>query len=117
MEFLNTYTQAAATFDEVTVGIVFGVLMTILLIIEIVACIHEESFGGLEVVVMFLTITLGALCFLGAYWSYEDTQKIYTYHQVTISDEVNFNEVYEKYEVIKQEGEIFTIREKEFKNE
>ena len=29
-------------------------------------------------------------------------------HDITISDEVNFNEFYEKYEVIEQKGKIFT---------
>jgi tetrahydromethanopterin S-methyltransferase subunit E len=36
-----------------------------------------------------------------------------THYQVTISDEVNFNEFNEKYEIIEQNGLIYTVRERE----
>lgn len=36
-----------------------------------------------------------------------------TQYKVTISDEVNFNEFVEKYEIIEQDGKIYTVREKE----
>jgi hypothetical protein len=36
-----------------------------------------------------------------------------TQYKVTISDEVNFNEFVEKYEVIEQDGKIYTVRERE----
>jgi hypothetical protein len=35
-----------------------------------------------------------------------------TRYQVTVSDEVTLNEFYEHYEVIAQDGKIFTVREK-----
>ena len=35
-----------------------------------------------------------------------------TQYKVTISDEVNFNEFYNKYEIVSQEDKIFTVREK-----
>lgn len=35
-----------------------------------------------------------------------------TQHKVTISDEVSMTEFYEHYEVIEQDGRIFTVREK-----
>ena len=35
-----------------------------------------------------------------------------TQYQVTISDEVSMTEFYEHYEVIEQDGKIFTVREK-----
>lgn len=117
MDFLNTYTQAADTFDNVIYGIILGVFMIILLVGEIVFCYYKKEFGGSEAIVMIFTAILGGLGFLIASAAYENTQKIYTYHQVTISDEVTFDEVYEKYEIIKQEGKIFTIREKEIENE
>lgn len=34
-------------------------------------------------------------------------------YKVTISDEVSMNEFIEKYEIIEQEGKIYTVREKE----
>ena len=36
----------------------------------------------------------------------------YIEHKVIISDEVNYNEFVAKYKVIKQEGKIYTVREK-----
>lgn len=35
-----------------------------------------------------------------------------TQYKVTISDEVSMNDFYERYEVIDQDGKIFTVREK-----
>lgn len=37
----------------------------------------------------------------------------YIEYKVTISDEVSMNEFYEKYEVLDQEGKIYTVRERE----
>lgn len=52
------------------------------------------SFGGM----------VGSLC--GGPTAYE------TQYKATISDEVSMNEFLEKYEIIDQEGKIYTIREK-----
>lgn len=38
---------------------------------------------------------------------------ISTSYEVIISDDVNFNEFYEKYEVVEQNGKIYTIKERE----
>lgn len=35
-----------------------------------------------------------------------------TQYKVTISDEVLMNEFYDKYEIVEQDGKIFTVREK-----
>lgn len=34
-------------------------------------------------------------------------------YKITISDEVKMNDFYEKYEIINQDGKIFTVREKQ----
>lgn len=39
----------------------------------------------------------------------------YIKYKVTISDDVPLNEFYERYEIINQEGRIYTIKEKEVK--
>lgn len=41
----------------------------------------------------------------------------YTKYQVTISDEVNFNEFSEKYEILDQDDKIYTVKEREEDNE
>lgn len=35
-----------------------------------------------------------------------------TRYKVTISDEVSMNEFYDKYEIVEQDGKIFTVRER-----
>ena len=63
----------------------------------------------LTVVVMFVAI------FSCAKGIYSMSTKEYTY-KVTISDKVHLVEFNEKYEIINQEGLIYTIREKEIDN-
>ena len=64
----------------------------------------------ITVVVMFVAI------FSCAEGIYSMSTKEYTY-KVTISDEVNFVEFNNKYEIIDQDGFIYTIKEKESNNE
>ena len=46
--------------------------------------------------------------------SVSDTTNIdYVKYKVTISDEVSMNEFSEKYEILDQEGKIYTVRERE----
>ncbi len=40
-----------------------------------------------------------------------------TQYEVLISDEVNFNEFYQKYEIIEQRGEIYVIQERQSQKE
>ena len=64
----------------------------------------------ITVVVMFVAI------FSCAEGIYSMSTKEYTY-KVTISDKVNFVEFNNKYEIIDQDGLIYTIKEKESNNE
>ena len=55
---------------------------------------------------------IGAMAFLiTAGVSMKPTEFIDTY-KVIISDEIKLNEFYERYEILEQEGKIFTIKEK-----
>ena len=40
-------------------------------------------------------------------------EKYETQYKVTISDEVSFNEFMDKYEILDQEGKIYTVKERE----
>lgn len=42
-----------------------------------------------------------------------ETDEIKTTYKVTISEEVSLNDFMEKYEIIDQEGKIYTVRERE----
>ena len=55
---------------------------------------------------------VGAIAFMiTAGISMKPTEFIDTY-KVTISDDIKLNEFYERYEILEQEGKIFTIKEK-----
>lgn len=44
--------------------------------------------------------------------AYDKNSVRYYQYQVVVSDEVNFNEFMEKYEIIEQDGSIYTVQEK-----
>lgn len=60
----------------------------------------------------FILFIVGLFCMVFV----ENPTGEYTY-KVTISDEVNFVEFNNKYEIIDQDGLIYTIKEKEINNE
>ena len=63
-----------------------------------------------EIPIIFLVIFLGGMmCLNGVLSSYKTGKYEY---KVTISDEVSLNEFYDKYEIVDQEGKIYTIKEK-----
>lgn len=57
-------------------------------------------------------IALGCLIGVGICATTHLPEKAYQQYQVTISDEVNFKEFSDKYNIIEQEGQIYTIAEK-----
>ena len=60
----------------------------------------------------FLSVLVGIVLILCIKGSIPEPTGRYEY-QVTIGDNVSFTEFYQKYEVIDQNGKIWTIREKE----
>jgi uncharacterized membrane protein len=88
-------------------GILIGIIALVCLIGIIVSIITSEHDGiGWAIVGLIIlgAISIGLL--LNSYY------KPQTQYQVTISDEVKMQEFNSKYEVISQEGQIFTITEK-----
>ena len=91
--------------------IVFSVIVGILLIVGIISAIQQNSFGYI-----ILTIMMGGL--FGYMFGllplklYQTPTAYETQYKVTVSDKVSMTEFYEHYEVIEQDGKIFTVREK-----
>lgn len=89
----------------------------ILCIVAIIICIAGICTIGndrVQKILISLTIplTVGIIaCLVGA--SIETDKIIDTKIKVIISEEVSMTEFYEQYDVIEQEGKIFTVREKE----
>ena len=87
------------------------IFIACVIIIGIAGLIYETcdiSIAGFVIVAS--TIVLGA-SFVGAVCNEVPTNK--HKYQVLISDDAKFKEIYDKYEIIKAEGEIYTIRDKE----
>ena len=71
----------------------------------------KECEGGmiaLGVVVIGIAITITVVTLI------HEVNKTYPQYQVTITEKTNMKEFYEKYEVINQDGLIFTIRDKDY---
>lgn len=90
-------------------GIIFTTLITFL----ILSCINDDLDVGGAIVLFCISVLFS---FLGGglfgEWLKKPTQYT-TEHKVTISDEVSMIEFYEYYDVINQDGKIFTVREKQ----
>lgn len=84
-------------------GLFFGILLSIW------TGLATKSVIGSLVTFLVLGALFGIL--LGAsIEEYADTVPTY---KVTISDDIKLNEFYERYEILEQEGKIFTIKERE----
>ena len=68
----------------------------------------ENSVGLFIILFVVFASFFGALCGFGIE-KYADTAPTY---KVVISDTVSLNEFYDKYEVLEQDGKIFTIMER-----
>ena len=95
------------------ITIIFFITFIVSMIITF-SCHHNiiETIFGISSICCFILFIVGLFCmdFI------EKPTGKYTY-KVTISDEVNFAEFNNKYEIIDQDGLIYTIKEKENNNE
>ena len=89
----------------------------IIFVISVIICMSFNQeiiqiISGISSICCFILFIIGMFCTI---FVTKGTGK-YTY-KVTISDEVNFVEFNNKYEIIDQDGLIYTIKEKENNNE
>ena len=102
--------------SEVVVGYVFNVkvyliaLVIITGLMTLISCFNG-GFYFEEVVIGLITgIIFGAI--LGIFPAMNSTPSKYeTRYKVIVSDEVPMNEFLNKYEIISQEGKIYTVRD------
>ena len=91
--------------------IVGAIIFFAVFIYGVITAIDEETYVPLIICVVFGFIagSLGGLLF-GAITSKPTNYEMQ--YKITISDEVSMAEFCERYEVIEQDGKIFTVREK-----
>ena len=75
-------------------------------------CYHDTDKVGVLLSFPLIGILLGTFIGGAAGSKCSNPTAYETEYKVTISDEVSLNEFYERYEVIDQEGKIFTVRER-----
>jgi hypothetical protein len=95
--------------------IAFGVILAVGIVIGILKSVAEEDWVymiGVPLICLVIGLLFGTL--LGR--ATELPINYETQYKVTISDEVSMNEFLDKYEIIDQEGKIYTVRETEQKD-
>jgi len=90
------------------------IITTILVIVGVISIIYgiqeyedEATAFGIVIIGLAIIITIFTLI--------HEVNKTYPQYQVTITEKTNMKEFYEKYEVVNQDGLIFTIRDKDYK--
>ena len=86
------------------------------LLIGLILSIKEWIDCGFDGEYIFCTIALVVACafvgFLGALISEHETDTVlHIEYKVTIDDSVSMNEFLDKYEILDQEGKIYTVKE------
>lgn len=114
VEILSS-TQVACefTFNWIAFWISFGAIIGFCLLMSIPPVINGECEWWIILICLFIGIiggsligsVLGEVCHTPA--AYE------THYKVTIDDSVSMNEFIDKYEILDQEGKIYTVREKD----
>ena len=112
MEILNVGTATIDYLGGWSVSVIILVICgTISLITGFLIGIWGYDFVGMVLWVM------GVICVFVAFYDYKTNNPVkVTTYQVILDDDVSYNEFIEKYEVIKQEGRIYTIYEKDKEN-
>lgn len=105
MEILNVGTTTINYLGGWSTSVIVLILIGISCIIISFICGDENLFKVL--------IILGMLFLFGAFYNYSTNNPVkVTTYQVILDDSISYNDFVEKYEVIKQEGRIYTIYEK-----
>jgi hypothetical protein len=76
----------------------------------------EELFNSTLATAICITVAIVLAMLLGCAAAEDDQgipTKYETHYKVTISDEVPMNEFLERYEIIDQDGKIYTVRERD----
>lgn len=95
-----------AMFVTIVISGFFGAFLFVLCLVDLWSWWKRALLGfGIALVISFL---IGSAAFQNDRPIEYETQ-----YKVTISDEVQMNEFFDKYEIIDQEGKIYTVRERD----
>lgn len=111
VEILNTtihYKEVLPTWAIIVIIAIIAI-PTLIAVIGQISCSEITKYAGIS----FLLVGMVSAAFIGIV-SPKPTDKInYIEHEVLVDDSVSFIEFNKKYEIVKQKGKIYVIREKE----
>jgi len=113
IQVLNETVKWTSGIENLILGILIGLatLFLLWLVFEDFRGDYNNNNNNIRAMLFFFTILFGLLSFGGFYSYFSRTS--YTQYQVIISNTVKMNEFNEKYRIISQDSNIYTITEKD----
>ena len=113
VEILNSTEVVVDTALNWTVfWIVAGVLLGVLTTISVIWVIRDTHHWKIILDYIVLGLIAGIICGYGIGMMFGKPSAWETHYKVTIDDSVSMNEFLDKYEILDQEGKIYTVKEK-----
>ena len=122
MTILNTTTvdivTGKANYFSWSIGCWVGIIVTLACVIGFAICIINaiKEKDIIFVLLGVLALCIGAVILFGAVLPHNITTTVNQY-EVTISEDITFKEIMDKYNFIEQRGDIYVLREKLSKGE
>lgn len=111
---LNTYDVVKIEWNEMAFLAAISCCIAVCSVVIIIYILLDSERKKDAVVPSVICGVFVLLSILGSIYGFNHLpeNKYQTRYEVTISDDVNFNELHYRYEIVKQEGLIYTIVEK-----
>lgn len=100
-------------FNWIAFWIGFGLIIGFCLLMSIPSVIKGECDWWTILICLFVGIVGGSFIGLMIGEAFHTPTAYETHYKVTIEDSVSMNEFLDKYEIIDQEGKIYTVKERE----
>ena len=104
---LNELTANVFNANTFVLGFLISVFVELAICVVLALSTEDMSWMVISIVLIIPSALIGAACG-DCFFAAEETR-----YQVLFSEEVSMTEFNERYEIVDQEGQIFTIREKE----
>lgn len=106
---LNSYTENISGWGFSGAGLVFAIIAFIFLCATIGSAVDDDKIAATFLIGMILFTCLSLILFSTA----NPKALSYEVYQVTIDDSVSFTKFNEKYEILSQDGLIYTIKDQD----
>jgi len=93
------------------IGVAILVIIGILLLIKAQNASYYDKDGMIAFGITCILLSIGIIIITLIH----EVTKPYPQYQVTITEKTNMKEFYDKYDILKQDGMIFTIKDKDYK--